>query len=60
MNADVHVKFCGFVDLFTMILSTVHKEAAYYTFTDVCVLVILIDAVLLVVYIDLDTLEEAC
>ena len=57
MNSDVHVEFGGFIDLLAMVLCTVHKETVYYTFTDVCVLIVLVDAVLLVVYIYLDTLE---
>lgn len=44
MDPYVHVVFGGFVHLITMVLCAVYEETTDDAFTDVCVVVVLVDA----------------
>ena len=59
MNPDAHIKFSSFIYLLTMILSTIHKETTYYTFTYIRILIVLVDTILLIIYIYLDSLKKS-
>lgn len=59
MYPYIHVVLGGLVHLITMILCAVHEESTDDAFTDVGVVVVLVNAQLFVVYVYLYTLKQA-
>lgn len=59
MYPYIHVVLGGLVHLITMILCAVHEETTDYAFTDVSVVIVLVNAKLFVVHIYLYALKEA-
>jgi hypothetical protein len=59
MDSNVHIVLDSFIDLLSMVLCTVHEESTDDTLTNVCIVVVLINTQLFVVYINLDPLEQA-
>jgi len=59
MDTDSQVELARLVNVFVL-LGAVHEETRHDAFADVCVLVVLVDAELFVVHVDLDSLHQRC
>lgn len=59
MYPHIHVVLGCLIDLLSMVLGTVHKESTDNAFTDVSILVVLVDTQLLIIDVHLYPLKQA-